>query len=268
MTHHTVSHESVTPRVHSLSDIFTRLLWIPSLLAQWAPWCELATSRPALDSCCSSNVSHLSLLNRSFRKHLKCSSGLLSQASIQIDAQPTDFTSLFAQWKDVFTSLLAYPLLCLINIKSCIVPQHIFGPSIYQSWISSSPAGSWNCSCTENAANKDQASVPSSYQRDTEQAACRAEQECQPNQQCHTTDPCAPPSLAITSLVALTLLVLSNSSSSSYLNYPCWYNLKQWLRREVSGPKYSVPNSKVKEVHEHVCAGVLSISLSRYSTIV
>lgn len=82
MTHHTVSHEGIAPCVHSLSDTFTRLLWIPSLLAQWAPWCEVTASRPVLDSHCSSDVSHLSFLNRNFRKHLKHSSGLLLQASI------------------------------------------------------------------------------------------------------------------------------------------------------------------------------------------
>ena len=176
MTHHTVSHESVTPCVHSLSGIFTQLFCIPSLLAGWAPWFELTTSRPAMDSCCSSDASHLSFLNRNFRKQLKCSSGLLLQASIQTDAQPTDFTSPFTQWKDASTGLLAYPLLCLINIRSCILPQCIFGPSIYQSWVSLSSAGSRYCSSTENAANTDQDSVPSSYQQDTELAACIAEQ--------------------------------------------------------------------------------------------
>lgn len=37
-----------------------------------------------LDSHCSSDVSHLLFLNRNFRKHLKCSSGLLLQASMQM----------------------------------------------------------------------------------------------------------------------------------------------------------------------------------------
>lgn len=95
MTHHTASHESVTPCVHSLSGIFTRLLWTPSPVAQWAPWCELTTSGMEPDLRSSSDGSHLSFLSRNFRKYLKCNSGLLLQDSMQTDAQPTYFTSPF-----------------------------------------------------------------------------------------------------------------------------------------------------------------------------
>lgn len=156
MTHHTLPHESTTPCVHSLPGIFTWLLWIPSLLAQCALWCDLTTSRQALDLGCSSNVSHLSLLNRNFIKHLKYRSGLLCKPAYRQMLNPP-FSLLHLLSKRMHSPACLHTLSSASStLKSCIVPQHIFGPSIYQSWISSSPAGSWNCCCTENAANGDQ----------------------------------------------------------------------------------------------------------------
>lgn len=145
MTQHTVSHESITPCVHSPANIFIRLLWIPSFLTQWAPWCELTTSRPALDSCCSSDVSQLSFLNRNFREHVMCSSVLLLQDNPQI---------LLLQ----LLSKRMHSPACLHTLSSALpriaLYHSIFLVIAFQSWTSSSSAVSWNCSCTENAASK------------------------------------------------------------------------------------------------------------------
>lgn len=164
-------------------------------------------------------VSHLSFLNKNFRKHLKHSSGLLLHASIHRQMLNRLILLLHLLSKRMHSPACLHILSSALSTLRVALYHSVFlvlaftRAAFHRHQLAHGIAPALKILPT---LTRIQFLVPMKTLSEqlAEQSRAGESAESATPHNC----PCAPPSLTITSLVASTLLVLSNSSSSSYLN--------------------------------------------------